>query len=60
MIAPKGTGSTKFLREDLTWQTITAGSAAWGSITGTLSDQTDLQNALNAKQNALTNPITGT
>ncbi len=25
------------------------GSAAWGSITGTLSDQTDLQNALDAK-----------
>lgn len=25
------------------------GSAAWGSISGTLSDQTDLQNALNAK-----------
>lgn len=25
------------------------GSVAWGSITGTLSDQTDLQNALNAK-----------
>jgi hypothetical protein len=26
--------------------------AVWGSITGTLSSQTDLQNALNAKQNA--------
>jgi hypothetical protein len=26
-------------------------SAAWGGITGTLSDQTDLQTALNAKQN---------
>jgi parallel beta-helix repeat protein len=59
VIAPKGTGSTKFLREDLTWQTITAW-AAWWAITGTLSAQTDLQNALNAKQNALTNPITGT
>ena len=31
------------------------GGAAWGSITGTLSSQTDLQNALNAKQNSLTN-----
>jgi len=30
------------------------GSAVWGGITGTLSAQTDLQNALNAKQN---NPI---
>lgn len=29
-------------------------SAAWGSITGTLSNQTDLQNALNAKQATLT------
>jgi hypothetical protein len=28
-------------------------SAAWGSITGTLSSQTDLQNALNAKQDTL-------
>jgi len=30
-------------------------SSAWGSITGTLSAQTDLQNALNAKQNTITN-----
>jgi hypothetical protein len=29
------------------------GSAAWGGITGTLSTQTDLQSALNAKQNTL-------
>src|SRR5690606_14166765 len=28
--------------------------AAWGSITGTLSDQTDLQTALNAKQATIT------
>jgi hypothetical protein len=28
-------------------------SAVWGAITGTLSNQTDLQNALNAKQNQL-------
>lgn len=27
-----------------------SGTAAWGSVTGTLSNQTDLQNALNAKQ----------
>lgn len=31
-----------------------AGAAAWGSITGTLSDQTDLQTALNAKVNTTT------
>lgn len=29
------------------------GSSTWGSITGTLSSQTDLQNALNLKQNSL-------
>jgi hypothetical protein len=29
------------------------GSVAWGSVTGTLSSQTDLQNALNAKQATL-------
>jgi hypothetical protein len=29
------------------------GSSTWGSITGTLSSQTDLQSALNAKQNTL-------
>ena len=28
------------------------GNAVWGDITGTLSDQTDLQNALNAKANS--------
>ena len=28
--------------------------AVWGNISGTLSNQTDLQNALNAKQNTLT------
>jgi len=33
----------------------TGGASAWGSITGTLSAQTDLQNALNAKQNTITN-----
>ena len=34
-----------------TW-TAQSGGAAWGGITGTLSNQTDLQNALNAKANA--------
>lgn len=29
-------------------------NAVWGNITGTLSNQTDLQNALNAKQNVAT------
>lgn len=34
--------------------TLSATGGVWGSITGTLSSQTDLQSALNAKQNVLT------
>ena len=38
---------------DASWQTPqSGGGGTWGSITGTLSDQTDLNNALNAKANA--------
>jgi hypothetical protein len=33
------------------WQAASGGGATWGSITGTLSSQTDLQTALDAKQN---------
>ena len=33
------------------WQAAGSGGATWGSITGTLSAQTDLQNALDLKQN---------
>lgn len=33
------------------------GGVAWGAITGTLSNQTDLQAALDAKQNLLTLPL---
>lgn len=32
---------------------LTINSGVWGSISGSLSDQTDLQNALNSKQSAL-------
>jgi hypothetical protein len=31
------------------WATTTTGSIAWGAITGSIGDQTDLQNALDAK-----------
>ena len=34
--------------------TIEAGGSTWGSIQGTLSDQTDLQSALNGKQDTIT------
>lgn len=40
--------SSTFLRGDGTWAT-PAASVAWGGITGTLSAQTDLQTALDAK-----------
>lgn len=36
------------------WINSTSGSPSWGSISGTLSDQTDLQNALDAKQSTST------
>lgn len=42
-------GATKFLREDSTFQTVSA-ATAWGGITGTLATQTDLQAALTGKQ----------
>ena len=34
------------------WTPISTGGAVWGSITGTLSDQTDLQGALDSKYDA--------
>lgn len=37
-----------------------SGGGTWGSITGTLSDQTDLQTALTAKQNTISLTTTGT
>lgn len=43
---------------DVDWATISA-SATWGSITGTLSSQTDLQTALNAKANLSGATFTG-
>lgn len=39
---------------------VEAGAAVWGGITGTLSDQTDLQNALNAIQTQLDNKLDDT
>lgn len=42
--------STKYLRGDGSWQTVSA-SVAWGGITGTLSSQSDLNAALAGKAN---------
>lgn len=52
MKVPKANGNyvLKILNGVKIWVTAAAG-ATWGSITGTLSDQTDLQNALNTKSN---------
>jgi len=42
----------QYARQSLGWAVVSGGTApAWGQITGTLSNQTDLQNALNAKSN---------
>ena len=49
-------GTTYDLSADRSW-TISAGGVAWGGITGTLSDQTDLNSALSGKQATL---ISGT
>ena len=42
----------------LSKQQQSSGGGTWGSITGTLSNQTDLQNALNAKQDTITTGTT--
>lgn len=50
---PAAGDQLKFLRADGTWVTVTS-SAAWGSISGLLSAQTDLQAALDAKGSIIT------
>lgn len=53
--AVSGTGYLRRTGVD-TWTLDTPATATWGGITGTLSSQTDLQTALNAKA-PLSNPI---
>lgn len=51
--------STTYLRGDGTWASLPAGtSATWGGITGTLSNQTDLNSALAGKQGTITGGAT--
>jgi hypothetical protein len=42
-----------------TWTTVSGGAATWGSITGTLSSQTDLNTALGTKANLAGAQFTG-
>ena len=51
--APSTGDEVKFLKGDGTWGTVVTG-VAWGDITGTLANQTDLSTALSGKQNSLT------
>jgi len=43
----------------LSFKSVSNSAAAWGDLTGTLSDQTDLQNALNLKVNKTGDTMTG-
>lgn len=55
--APPGSGipdapsdGTQYARQDGAWEpVVSSGDGTWGSITGTLADQTDLQSALDAR-----------
>lgn len=51
--APAAGDQGKFLQGDGTWTNPTA-ATAWGNIIGTVSDQTDLQNALDGKADVAT------
>lgn len=54
-----GTASTStFLRGDGSWAALPAQGVSWGSITGSLADQTDLQTVLNQKQATVTGGAT--
>lgn len=56
----KGTGSEITLRSPYTFdQDLFTGSATWGEIIGTLSDQTDLQGELDGKEDSITAGTSG-
>lgn len=47
-------GTLPYLWNGVRWISVAMGPPVYGTFTGTLSDQTDLQNALNAKQDVVT------
>lgn len=49
----KVSNNSMYLWNGVRWNLIQAGSPVWGTITGTLSAQGDLQTALNAKQDVV-------
>lgn len=51
---------TGIISDPYTLSAVNDTTATWGSITGTLSNQTDLQNALNLKANIASPTFTGT
>lgn len=66
LVPASGGGTANFLRADGSWvPPPVGGGGTWGSITGTLSNQTDLQNALDARtifyiqDTAPSNPASG-
>lgn len=50
MVIYNSTTATVQVYQGGAWASVGSGGGAWGSITGTLSNQTDLQTALDAKQ----------
>lgn len=58
--AAPGTNTTQLASTAFVTAAIAAATPSWGSIIGTLSNQTDLQNALNLKANLASPNFTGT
>lgn len=50
---------TTYGRKNNAWEAVVGGGGTWGSITGTLSDQTDINTALNAKVSDTGDTMTG-
>jgi hypothetical protein len=51
-LADAPSDGTTYGRKDGAWYAVASGGGTWGSITGTLSSQTDLQDALDLKYDA--------